>query len=85
MAHVKGSGSVRQHPQSKRHGKRLGVKKSDGEAVIPGNIIVRQRGAKMKAGKGVQMGRDHTLFSVVNGIVHFKKRYGKTVVDVINS
>ena len=73
MAHVKGSGSVNQHKQGKRHGKRLGVKKFGGENVITGNIILRQRGAKYKAGKGVGMGKDHTIFAMIDGVVDFGK------------
>lgn len=84
MSHVKASGKVSQHAQGKRHGKRLGVKKFGGESVIPGNIILRQRGAKYKAGKGVGMGKDHTIFSMINGVVAFGKRYGKTVVNVVS-
>lgn len=82
MSKVKASGKVRQHPQSRRHGKRLGVKKYGGEKVVAGNIILRQRGAKYKAGKGVGMGHDHTIFSLIDGIVTFGKRWGKTVVNV---
>ena len=84
MAHVKGSGSVNQHKQGKRHGKRLGVKKFGGENVITGNIILRQRGAKYKAGKGVGMGKDHTIFAMIDGVVEFGKRFGKTVVNVVS-
>jgi len=82
MAHVKGSGSVSQHSQGKRHGKRLGLKKSGGEAVAVGQVILRQRGAKYKLGKGVGMGRDHTIFAMVDGVVQFGKRLGRTVVNV---
>ncbi len=85
MSHVKASGKVRQHPQSRRHGKRLGVKKFGGEKVIPGNIILRQRGAKYKARQGVGMGKDHTIFAMIEGVVSFGKRMGKTTVSVINS
>lgn len=84
MSHVKASGKVAQHAQGKRHGKRLGVKKFGGESVISGNIILRQRGAKFKAGKGVGMGKDHTIFSMITGVVNFGKRYGRTVVNVIS-
>ncbi len=82
MSHVKASGKVTQHAQGKRHGKRLGVKKFGGEKVTTGQIIVRQRGAKYKNGKGVGMGRDHTIFSLIEGIVSFGKKHGKTVVNV---
>jgi large subunit ribosomal protein L27 len=82
MSHVKAGGAVRQHHQ--RPGKRLGVKHYGGEKVITGNIIVRQRGAKMKAGKNVGMGKDHTLFAMANGFVKFGQRLGKTIVNVIS-
>lgn len=85
MSKVKASGKVAQQSQKKRHGKRLGVKKFGGEVVIPGNIIVRQRGAKYKAGKGVDMGRDHTIFAMVEGVVAFSKRFGRTVVNVVKA
>ena len=85
MSKVKASGKVTQHAQGKRHGKRLGVKKFAGESVIPGNIILRERGAKYKAGQGVGMGQDHTIFALIEGVVKFGKRYGKTVVNVIKS
>ncbi len=83
MAHVKGSGSVKQQSQKKRSGKRLGIKKFGGEDVIPGNIIVKQRGRKYKPGRGVKIGRDDTIFSVIKGKVKFSKKFGKTVVNVI--
>ena len=82
MSKVKASGKVKQHKQGRRHGKRLGVKKFGGEVVIPGNIIIRQRGAKYKAGSGVGMGSDHTLFALSSGTVKFSKYHGKTVVNV---
>lgn len=84
MSHVKASGKVAQHPQSRRHGKRLGVKKFGGEVVIPGNIILRQRGAKYKVGKGVGMGKDHTIFAMIEGVVAFGSRFGRTVVNVVS-
>jgi len=71
MAHKKGQGSVRNGRDS--HSKRLGVKKFGGQVVIPGNIIIRQRGTKFKPGKGVGMGRDYTIFSLVDGRVFFDK------------
>ncbi|HEX7017816.1 MAG TPA: 50S ribosomal protein L27 [Patescibacteria group bacterium] len=84
MSKVKASGKVTQHAQGKRHGKRLGVKKYGGEVVIPGNIILRQRGAKYKTGKGVGMGKDHTIFAMIEGVVSFGKRFGKTTVNVVS-
>lgn len=85
MSHVKASGNVNQHAQSRRHGKRLGVKKFGGEVVKPGHIILRQRGSVYKSGKGVGMGKDHTIFSMIAGSVQFGKKFGKTVVNVITS
>ncbi len=81
MSHVKAGGAVRQHHQ--RRGKRLGVKKFGGEKVEVGNIIVRQHGALYKPGKGVAMGHDYTIFSMLDGAVTFSKRLGRTVVNVI--
>ncbi len=83
MSKVKASGKVAQHKQGKRHPKRLGLKKFGGETVINGNIILRQRGAKYKAGKGVGMGKDHTIFALIDGVVAYGKRFGRTVVNVI--
>nr|UEQ12181.1 ribosomal protein L27 [Batrachospermum sp.] len=71
MAHKKGSGSTRNGRDS--NSKRLGVKKYGGEQVIAGNILVRQRGTKIKAGKNVGRGKDDTLFALINGTVNFKK------------
>jgi large subunit ribosomal protein L27 len=85
MSKVKAGGKVNQHAQGKRKGKRLGVKKFGGEAVQPGHIIIRQRGAKYKAGVGVSMGRDHTIFAMIKGLVQFGKRFGKTTVNVVSS
>lgn len=84
MSHVKASGSVAQHSQGKRHGKRLGIKLFGGQQAKPGMILARQRGAKYKPGKNVGMGRDHTLFALTAGVVGFTQRHGKTVV-LINS
>ena len=63
-------------------GKRLGVKVSDGEKTTPGAILVRQRGAKMSLGSGVALGRDHTIYSVVKGVVKFGTKLGKKIVSV---
>jgi large subunit ribosomal protein L27 len=71
MAHKKGQGSVRNGRDSVS--KRLGVKKFGSEAVIAGNILVRQRGTRYRAGKNVGIGRDHTLFALIDGIVKFDK------------
>jgi len=83
MAHVKGSGSVTQHKQGARHGRRFGLKKTAGEAIKTGQIIVKQKGAKYKSGVGTKMGRDYTIFAMVDGVVDFGKRLGKTVVKVV--
>jgi large subunit ribosomal protein L27 len=81
MAHKKAGGSSRNGRDSA--GKRLGVKKFGGEAVIPGNIIVRQRGTKWHPGKNVGLGRDYTIYAMVEGQVTFKKAQGKTTVNVV--
>ena len=70
MAHKKGGGSSRNGRDS--HSKRLGVKKYGGEAVRAGNIIVRQRGMRIKPGENVGMGKDYTLFAVADGFVRFE-------------
>jgi large subunit ribosomal protein L27 len=82
MAHVKGSGTVTQHAQGKRHGRRFGLKKSGGEIVKVGQVIVRQKGAVYKTGKGTKMGHDYTIFAMADGIVQFGRRFGKTTVNV---
>ncbi|WP_194095463.1 50S ribosomal protein L27 [Marivivens aquimaris] len=82
MAHKKAGGSSRNGRDSA--GRRLGVKKFGGEVVIPGNIIVRQRGTKMYPGAGVGMGKDHTLFAVAEGNVKFYTGLkGRTFVSVL--
>lgn len=81
MSHVKAGGAVRQHHQ--RAGKRLGVKKFGGEKVAVGNIIIRQHGALYKTGKGVAMGHDYTIFSMLEGVVKYSKHLGRTVVNVV--
>jgi large subunit ribosomal protein L27 len=73
MAHKKGVGSTRNGRDS--NAKRLGVKKYGGELVIPGNIIVRQRGTQFHPGDGVGIGKDYTIFATVEGRVQFE-RYG---------
>ncbi len=72
MAHKKAGGSSRNGRDTE--GRRLGVKKFGGEAVIPGNIIIRQRGTKWKPGTNVGLGKDHTIFAVVEGRVRFQTR-----------
>jgi large subunit ribosomal protein L27 len=82
MAHKKSGGSSRNGRDSA--GRRLGVKKFGGEAVLAGNIIVRQRGTKFWAGENVGMGRDHTLFATATGAVKFvTKRDDRTYVTVV--
>ncbi len=82
MAHKKAGGSSRNGRDSR--GRRLGVKKFGGEAVIPGNIIVRQRGTKFHPGDHVGMGRDHTLFATAGGAVRFHiGTAGRTYVSVV--
>jgi len=81
MAHKKAGGSSRNGRDSET--KRLGVKKYGGERVLAGNIIVRQRGTKWHPGANVGMGKDHTLFALVEGSVSFtKKANGRTYVAV---
>jgi len=70
MAHKKGQGSTQNNRDSV--GRRLGVKKFGGEKVIPGNIIIRQRGTKVHPGTGVGMGKDHTIYALVEGVVKFE-------------
>jgi large subunit ribosomal protein L27 len=67
-------------PKAGRH---LGIKKYGGEQVIKGNIIVRQRGSEIKAGEGIEMGKDFTLFAVKDGKVNFRILKGKQIVEVI--
>ncbi len=82
MAHKKAGGSSRNGRDSA--GRRLGVKKFGGESVIPGNIIIRQRGTKYNPGENIGMGKDHTLFALVAGKVAFKQKSGgKMFVNVV--
>ncbi len=80
MAHKKAGGSSRNGRDS--DGRRLGVKKFGGESVVGGNIIVRQRGTKWHPGRNVGMGKDHTLFALVDGVVEFKSSGGRSSVSV---
>tara|TARA_B100001142_G_C13717582_1_gene416327 strand:- start:88 stop:348 length:261 start_codon:yes stop_codon:yes gene_type:complete len=77
MAHKKAGGSSRNGRDSV--GRRLGVKKFGGENVIPGNIIIRQRGTKWHPGTNVGIGKDHTIFSLVEGKVVFSEKSGKKI------
>jgi len=82
MAHKKAGGSSRNGRDSA--GKRLGVKIFGGQKVISGNIIVRQRGTKFHPGTGVDIGLDHTIFAVQEGVVEFReKASGKMFVSVV--
>ncbi|MBF0426406.1 MAG: 50S ribosomal protein L27 [Magnetococcales bacterium] len=80
MAHKKAGGSSRNGRDS--DGRRLGVKRFGGEVVVPGNIIVRQRGTKVFAGTGVGMGRDHTLFALIGGKVRFSASGDRQYVNI---
>jgi large subunit ribosomal protein L27 len=80
MAHKKGQGSVKNGRDSAS--KRLGVKKFGSQHVIPGNIIIRQRGTKFLAGKGVGIGKDHTIFALVEGLVRFDREGRRVNVDL---
>ena len=82
MAHKKGMGSSRNGRESES--KRLGVKLFGGQAAKAGNIIVRQRGTKHHPGENVGMGKDHTLFALIDGKIEFRKRQGnKSFVSVL--
>ena len=81
MAHKKGGGATGKNRDSA--GKRLGVKIYAGQAAKPGSIIMRQRGTKFYPGLGTMLGKDHTIFSVVSGIVEFKKKLGKKFIHVV--
>ncbi|RRJ95788.1 50S ribosomal protein L27 [Opitutaceae bacterium TAV4] len=78
MAHKKGAGATTNGRES--HSKRLGVKKFGGQSVVAGNIIVRQRGSKLHAGKHVGIGRDWTLFALKDGVVQYDKPHRKVNV-----
>jgi len=81
MATKKAGGSSRNGRDSA--GRRLGAKRSDGQAVIPGNIIYRQRGTKIFPGKNVGIGKDHTLFALTSGKVEFISKKDRKLVNVI--
>ena len=84
MAHKKGGGATSQKKDSA--GRRLGIKKSGNQEVIAGNIICKQRGTKWHPGENVGMGRDHTIFALIDGVVKFFKKghKEKTFISVIN-
>jgi len=82
MAHKKGEGSVKNNRDSQS--KRLGVKIYGGQAAIAGNIIVRQRGTTYHPGKNVGVGKDFSIFSMIDGVVEFKKgRNNRTFISVL--
>lgn len=84
MAQKKAGGSSRNGRDSE--GRRLGVKKFGGESVVPGNIIIRQRGTKYYPGKCVGIGKDHTIFALVEGHVSFSRgAKGRTFVSIVPS
>lgn len=81
MAHKTGGGSTRKNRDSVS--KRLGVKLFGGQKVKAGNIIVRQKGNKFFPGVGTKQGNDYTIFAVVEGKVEFKKRLGKSIINIV--
>ena len=81
MAHKKGLGSTRNGRESES--KRLGVKRFGGQVVRAGNILVRQRGTRFWPGRNVGIGRDHTLFALIDGVVLFRERQGRRYVEVV--
>ncbi|MCL5010170.1 MAG: bL27 family ribosomal protein [Patescibacteria group bacterium] len=82
MAHTKAQGGVKGNRDSLP--KHLGIKLYSGQKATPGNIIVRQKGTKFFPGKGISMGKDFTLFAVAEGLVSFKRRFGKAIVEIKN-
>lgn len=81
MAHTKSGGTTKGNRDSVA--KRLGVKIYGGQKALPGNIIVRQKGSKVNPGKGVDMGKDFTIYAIAEGVVTFKTLRGKKVVEVL--
>lgn len=81
MAHIKSGGTTKGNRDSVS--KRLGVKKYAGEKVIPGNIIVRQKGSKFKNGTGTKLGKDFTIFAIKKGVVKFGQKMGSKTVLVV--
>ncbi len=72
MAHKKAGGSSRNRRETE--GRRLGVKKFGGQSVVAGNILIRQRGTAVKPGRNVGLGKDHTIFALIDGLVKFERR-----------
>ena len=84
MAHKKGQGSSKNGRDSE--GRRLGVKRSGGQKVRAGHILVRQRGSRILPGNGVGMGKDHTLFALIDGVVKFETTTGnRKRVNILNA
>ncbi len=81
MAHKKGGGTTKKNRDSA--GKRLGVKIFGGQKASSGNIIVRQRGTKFYPGLGSKLGRDHTIFAIREGVVKFRQKLGKKLIDIV--
>lgn len=81
MSTHKAGGAAKQHVRPE--GKRLGVKLPGGKKVTPGAIIVRQRGTKFGIGKGVAVGRDHTIYAIAKGVVKFGTKLGKKIISVV--
>jgi large subunit ribosomal protein L27 len=81
MSKKKQGGKLKQ--QKRTQPKYLGLKVADGQKVISGVILARQRGTKFGAGKGVKVGRDHTLFAITSGVVRFGKKLGKKNISVL--
>ena len=83
MAHKKAGGSSRNGRDS--HSKRLGVKRYGGQHVVAGNIVIRQRGTQFHAGDNVGMGKDHTLFATIDGVVEFviKGAQKRRVINIV--
>jgi large subunit ribosomal protein L27 len=82
MSTHKAGGKASQHVSPS--GKRLGAKISDGQKVLKGQIIVRQRGTTFGKGKGVREGRDHTLYAVLDGVADYSKKLGKRFISVVS-
>lgn len=81
MAHIKTGGTTKGNRDSES--KRLGVKIYGGGKASSGNILVRQRGTKFHAGDGTKLGRDFTIYAVRSGLVHFKRRFANTYIEVV--
>lgn len=80
MAHTKAGGKTRQ--QQPRPGKRLGIKVAVGKKIKIGQILVRQRGTKFHPGKNVGLGKDHTLYALAEGLLEFRRKFGKVFMTI---